>query len=63
MFPVYIIAVEKKAPYRAGVWKVSDDVLAIARAENEAAIAHLLRCREIGEWPSGYENTRVFDSI
>ncbi len=63
LFPVYIVAVEKKAPYRSGVWNVSDDVLAIARAENEAAIERLLRCREIGEWPSGYEITRIFDSI
>ena len=62
-FPVHIIAVEKKEPYRTGVWRVSDDVLAIARAENEAAIARLMRCRELGEWLSGYEITRIFDSI
>lgn len=62
-FPVYIVAVEKKAPYRAGVWKVSEDVLAIARAENEATIERLLRCREIGEWRAGYEVIRTFDSI
>ena len=31
LVPVHIIAVEKKEPFRCGVWRVSDDTLAIAQ--------------------------------
>ena len=52
--PVFFIAVEKKEPYRCGVWKVTDDTLAAAQRENEAAIERLKGCRDADEWPSGY---------
>jgi len=61
--PVWIIACEKKEPYRCGVWRVSDDTLAIARKENEAAIRRLLKCRETDEWPTGYEEIRILDVV
>lgn len=61
--PVHFIAVEKKEPYRTGVWKVSDDTLAAAQRENESAIERLRRCEEIGMWETGYEEIRVFDCI
>ncbi len=44
--PVYFVAVEKKEPYRCGVWKVHEDALAQARRENEAAIERLRRCMD-----------------
>ncbi len=59
--PVHIIAVEKREPYRCGVWRVSDDTLAIARRENEAAIRRLLDCRARDHWPTGYESIRILD--
>ena len=59
--PVYIVAVEKREPFRCGVWRVSDDALAVARQENEAAIQRLKACREVGRWPTGYEVVRVLD--
>ncbi len=62
-FPVHIIAVEKKEPFRSGVWRVGDDVLGQARKENEAAIERLKRCREADVWPTGYEEVRVFDYL
>lgn len=62
-FPVHIVAVEKKEPFRCGVWRLTDDSLAIARQENEAAIGRLLECEKSGEFPSGYEEPRVFDSV
>ncbi len=49
VMPVYFIAVEKKEPFRAGVWRVMDDLLCSAQAENEAAIGRLLRCEESGQ--------------
>lgn len=59
--PVYLIAVEKKEPFRCGVWRVSEETLAQAQRENEAAIRRLLACRESGEWPTGFEEIRVLD--
>jgi hypothetical protein len=59
--PVHIIAVEKKEPYRCGVWRVSDETLAVAQKENEAAIVRLRECEQRGTWPSGYEEIRTFD--
>lgn len=61
--PVHFIAVEKREPYRTGVWKVSDDTLTAAQRENEAAIERLKRCGETGVWPTGYEECRVFDYV
>ena len=59
--PVHIVAVEKKEPFRCGVWRLSDDTLAIARKENEAAIRRLTECRQKDRWPTGYEMVRILD--
>lgn len=59
--PVHLIAVEKKEPFRCGVWRVGDDTLDQAQRENEAAIRRLLVCRVRDEWPTGYEEIRVLD--
>lgn len=59
--PVHLIAVEKKEPFRCGVWRMAEDVLAIAQKENEEAVKRLRRCRDSGVWPSGYEDLRTFD--
>jgi hypothetical protein len=61
--PVHFIAVEKKEPYRTGVWKVSDDTLTAAQRENEAAIERLKRCVATAVWPTGYEECRCFDYV
>ena len=61
--PVHIIAVEKKEPFRCGVWLVTPDVLANAQKENEEAIELLAQCREAKHWPTGYEQVRTFDYI
>jgi hypothetical protein len=51
--PVFFIAVEKKPPFRCGVWKVTDDTLAAAQRENEAAIERLNRCLAADDEPNG----------
>jgi hypothetical protein len=61
MVPVHLIAVEKKEPFRCGVWRVTDDALAIARQENEAAIRKFLMCRRQVHWPTGYESIRMLN--
>lgn len=42
----WLIAVEKRIPYRCGVWQVSDEMLAQAGKANECAIEELKSCRE-----------------
>lgn len=61
--PVHMIAVEKQPPFRCGVWRMGEDVLAIAQKENEEAVKRLRDCRERDVWPTGYEELRVFDWI
>ena len=63
VMPVHLIAVEKKEPYRAGVWKITDDMLSQAQKENETAIERLKRCVATDTWPTGYEECRVFDYV
>ena len=53
--PVHIIAVEKKEPYRCGVWEISIESLDFARAENERAMETLRYCQLANRWPTGYE--------
>ena len=59
--PVHIVAVEKKEPFRCGVWRLSENTLASARTENEAAIRRLVQCRNSGDWPTNYEEIRILD--
>ena len=61
--PVHMIAVEKKPPFRCGVWRMGTDVLGVAQKENEAAIARLRKCRETDTWPTGFEAIREFDYL
>jgi hypothetical protein len=61
--PAYLIAVEKREPFRCGVWRMGEDVLGIAQKENEEGIERLKECRAKDQWVSGYEDIRVFDWI
>lgn len=61
LVPVYFIGIEKVEPFRCGVWRLSDNTLAIARQENEAAIRRLRRASEIDAFPTGYEEIRILD--
>lgn len=61
LVPAHLIAIEKKEPFRCGVWRMSDDCLATARRDNEAMIERLKSCREENVWPTGYEEIRVLD--
>ncbi len=61
--PAFFIAVEKREPFRTGVWRIADEVLQYATRENEAAIRRLRECEASGHWPTGYEDQRFFDSL
>lgn len=59
--PVHLIAVEKREPFRCGVWQLSARVLDSAEAENDRAMRELARCRETGIWPTRFESIRLYD--
>jgi hypothetical protein len=59
--PFHFVASERCEPYRCGVWKVTEDVLAIARRENEAAIRRMSECHMNDHWPTEYEEIRKLD--
>jgi hypothetical protein len=61
--PVHIIAVEKKEPFRCGVWKVDVQALAIAQGDNERAMERLQQCQAAGVWPTGYEEARLLQAV
>jgi len=63
LVPVHMIAVEKKEPFRCGVWRISEETLDQCARENAAAIKRLLECGRMNEWPTGYEEVRIFDSV
>ncbi len=58
LVPVYIIAVEKKEPFRCGVWQVPSETLLQARAENEAAMERLKKANQDDHFVTGYEELR-----
>ena len=57
----YLIAVEKREPYRVAVYKLADDLLDAAQATNERAIEELRRCCQEGTWPTRTEELRIID--
>jgi hypothetical protein len=59
--PVHVVAVEKREPYRTGVWRIADRVLDQAERENEQAMDELAHCRRSGLWPTRFESLRTFD--
>lgn len=61
--PVHVIAVEKNEPFSTGVWKLTDEVLDLAELTNEAALERYRHCRASGIWPTGYEETRIIDTL
>lgn len=63
LVPVQLIAVEKKEPFRCGVWQILSESLAFARQDNEAAIERLRQCQANQHWPTGYEEPRLLDCI
>jgi len=60
---VHLIAVEKREPFRCGVWRIEPQVLDAAERDNAAAIQRLIAARERDVWPTGYEDFRVIDHL
>lgn len=57
---VLMVAVEKREPYRVGVWRLAEDVLDYYAAENKQTLAWYRKCLQDDVWPTGYEGVRDF---
>jgi len=63
VLPVHVVAVEKREPFRVGVWRIAPEVLNQAQDQNEEAMAELRRCRATGDWFTRFEELRVIDRL
>lgn len=63
LVPVRIVSIEKREPYRCGIWRVGEQTLEQCARENAAAIQRLKVCQETDHWPTGYEEERIFEAI
>jgi hypothetical protein len=57
----YAIAVEKKEPFRVGVFKVSDDTLDFWNKKIDVLLKNVRTSTETGEWPTLYEDIRLLE--
>lgn len=60
---VHVVAVEKREPFRCGVWCIASAVLDQAQAQNDEVMDELRRCRNTGNWFTRYEELRVVDRL
>jgi hypothetical protein len=58
---VYAIAVEKKEPFRCGVFEVSDSTLGLFTEKVFSAIGLLQQCQSNGNYPTLYEDIRTLN--
>jgi len=63
VLPVHVIAVEKREPFRSGVWRIEPAVLDEARAQNEEAMRELRGCRVTDNWFTRFEGLRVVERL
>jgi len=56
---VHLIAIEKRAPYRCGVWTIDRSDLDRAAAVNIELIEELKACKVADVWPTRFEDIRV----
>ena len=58
---VFLIAVEKTAPYRCGVFAIAHAALDLAEEKIIAAVGNLKKCRETNIFPTYFEEIRTLD--
>jgi len=56
---VHIIAIEKREPFRCGVWMMTEETLTAAKLVNEAGIKRLAESQATENWLTGYETVRI----
>ena len=57
----YLIAVEKREPFRVAVYRLTGDLLDSCARGNEGAIKELHACRRSDSWPTRTEELRILD--
>ena len=57
----YLIAVEKREPFRVAVYKLTDGLLESCARQNESALEELHKCRLENTWPTRTEDLRILD--
>jgi hypothetical protein len=57
-----LIAVEKKSPYRVGVWKIAHESIMVEVDGILDAIERYDLAKAIDQWPTGYEETRMIET-
>lgn len=57
----FLIALEKREPYRVAVYKLTEELLESARMTNERAIEELRHCYRTDAWPTRTEELRLMD--
>jgi hypothetical protein len=60
---IFLIAAEKKEPYRSGVFRVGEGALMQCEKENREAMERLLYCERENFWPTGYEEVRDLELV
>ena len=60
---VFVIAVEKKEPFRCGVFCVPDSTLGHFASKIQSAIELLKTCQSEGEYPTLYESLRTLNIV
>lgn len=63
VLPIHIIAVEKREPFRCGVWQIAPAVLDEAQRQNEDAMSEMRRCRQTGDWFTRFESLRRIERL
>lgn len=59
LFAVWVFALEKAEPFRAGAWIVPEADLDLCEIENNTFLHAYRDCLKSGKWPTGYEETRT----
>lgn len=57
----YFIAVEKKVPYRSGVFLCDRSLLDSYEEKNDLEIEKLIECRKTNVWPSNFEGVKTIE--
>ncbi len=63
ILPAHIVAIEKREPFRGGVWQLAPRALDEAQLENEHALRDLKVCRETGNWFTRFEGLRLIERL
>ena len=57
-----LIAVEKKAPYRVGVWLIASRSIETEIENIHSALCNYEYAKSIDQWPTGFEETRILET-